>query len=191
VPGLQELDCERADVVHAALLGEVVQYALDVFAHPQRGVRLIALALRQPPREATGKVLGRCGHGCAGRVIEGRQPAVADGVLGVDLVEPRDGPAVDVGVPGAAGEGFVPECPDYLVGDLRATDSPVYDRLDVLTLDRGGRLTVAELKPDRAPSAVTMQALNYAAMVSRFNFDKVVSISANFPARLAWPRTTP
>src|SRR5262245_16109041 len=46
-----------------------------------------------------------------------------------------------------------------------------WERLDVLALDRTGRLVVAELKRDRAPDAVVVQALNYAAMVSRFNLD--------------------
>jgi RecB family endonuclease NucS len=39
----------------------------------------------------------------------------------------------------------------------------VADRLDVLGLDRGGRLVVVELQRDRAPDTVTMQAINYAA----------------------------
>lgn len=46
-----------------------------------------------------------------------------------------------------------------------------WERLDVLALDPTGRLVVAELKRDRAPDAVMVQALNYAAMVSRFNLD--------------------
>jgi hypothetical protein len=54
---------------------------------------------------------------------------------------------------------------------LAGTGQPTYDRLDVLALDRSGRLVVAELKRDRAPDTVSMQALNYAAMVSRFSLD--------------------
>jgi hypothetical protein len=42
------------------------------------------------------------------------------------------------------------------------------DRLDVLGLDRSGRLVVAELKRDAAPDTVEMQAIKYAAMASRF-----------------------
>jgi hypothetical protein len=38
------------------------------------------------------------------------------------------------------------------------------DRLDVLGLDRTGRLVVIELKRDQAPDTITMQAINYAAM---------------------------
>ena len=45
------------------------------------------------------------------------------------------------------------------------------DRLDVLAVDRTGRLIVGELKRDKAPGTVTMQAINYAAMVSRFSLD--------------------
>jgi RecB family endonuclease NucS len=42
------------------------------------------------------------------------------------------------------------------------------DRLDVLALADDGRLVVAELKRDRAPETVEMQAIKYAAMASRF-----------------------
>jgi hypothetical protein len=55
---------------------------------------------------------------------------------------------------------------------------PTYERLDVLGLDQAGRLVVAELKRDRAPDSVTMQALNYAAMVSRFSLDTLAEAFA-------------
>lgn len=48
------------------------------------------------------------------------------------------------------------------------------DRLDVLGLDSDGRLVVAELKRDRAPDTVEMQAIKYAAFVSRFTEDALV-----------------
>lgn len=48
------------------------------------------------------------------------------------------------------------------------------DRLDVLGLDRSGRLVLAELKRDMAPDSVTAQSLTYAALVSRFSPDVVV-----------------
>ena len=44
---------------------------------------------------------------------------------------------------------------------------PVADRLDVLALDADGSLLVVELKRGTAPHTVHMQAINYAAMVSR------------------------
>ncbi|MFE9658391.1 endonuclease NucS domain-containing protein [Micromonospora sp. NPDC006431] len=52
------------------------------------------------------------------------------------------------------------------------------DRLDVLGLDRTGRLVVVELKRDRAPDTVTMQAINYAAMVRRFSLDDLADVHA-------------
>jgi len=52
------------------------------------------------------------------------------------------------------------------------------DRLDVLGLDRTGRLVVVELKRDRAPDPITMQAINYAAMVSRFSLDILADVHA-------------
>lgn len=42
------------------------------------------------------------------------------------------------------------------------------DRLDVLGIDTEGQLVLAELKRDRAPDTVQLQAIKYAAMVSRF-----------------------
>ncbi|MDP8970641.1 MAG: MGMT family protein [Actinomycetota bacterium] len=51
-----------------------------------------------------------------------------------------------------------------------------WERLDVLALDRAGRLVLAELKRGRAPDAVMVQALNYAAMASRFNLDELVEV---------------
>jgi hypothetical protein len=52
------------------------------------------------------------------------------------------------------------------------------DRLDILALDRTGRLVVAELKRHRAPNSVLVQALNYAAMASRFTVDDLVAAHA-------------
>jgi alkylated DNA nucleotide flippase Atl1 len=45
------------------------------------------------------------------------------------------------------------------------------DRLDILGLDPSGTLVVAELKRDDAGGSVELQALRYAAMVSRFDED--------------------
>src|SRR5256885_997632 len=57
---------------------------------------------------------------------------------------------------------------------ITGAGQPTWERLDVLAIDRTGRLIVAELKRDLAPDAVVVQALNYAAMVSRFNLDLLV-----------------
>jgi len=57
------------------------------------------------------------------------------------------------------------------------------NRLDVLGLDAKGRLLVAELKRDRAPDSVHLQALTYAAMVSRFTEEDVVSTYRRFRLR--------
>jgi hypothetical protein len=62
--------------------------------------------------------------------------------------------------------------------------------LDVLGLDRSGRLVVAELKRDRAPDTVEMQAIKYAAMASRFTPDVVASQYAAF-LHAAAPRCLP
>jgi hypothetical protein len=54
---------------------------------------------------------------------------------------------------------------------LTPAGDATWERLDVLGLTRTGRLVMAELKRGRAPDAVMVQALNYAAMVSRFSLD--------------------
>lgn len=57
------------------------------------------------------------------------------------------------------------------------------ERLDVLGLDGDGRLVVAELKRDRAPETVNMQAIKYAAMTSRFTEETLVEHYVQFRAR--------
>lgn len=57
------------------------------------------------------------------------------------------------------------------------------DRLDVLGVGSDGRLVVAELKRDRAPDTVEMQAIKYAAMASRFTEDVLVEHYARFVAQ--------
>lgn len=54
------------------------------------------------------------------------------------------------------------------------------DRLDVLGLDADGRLVLAELKRDKAPDTVEMQAIKYAAMASRFTEPDLVTYHARF-----------
>lgn len=61
---------------------------------------------------------------------------------------------------------------------VTGTGDATWERLDVLALDRTGRLVLAELKRDRAPNSVMTQALNYAAMVSRFNLDELAEAYA-------------
>jgi hypothetical protein len=63
-----------------------------------------------------------------------------------------------------------------------STGSQERDRLDVLGLDRTGRLVVAELKRGVAPEAVEMQALKYAAMASRFTVETLATEHAKHVA---------
>jgi alkylated DNA nucleotide flippase Atl1 len=53
-------------------------------------------------------------------------------------------------------------------------------RLDILGLDRSGRLVVVELKRDDAPGDVHLQAITYAALVSRFTIDTLAEVLAAF-----------
>lgn len=61
--------------------------------------------------------------------------------------------------------------------------APVADRLDILALDPDGRLVVAELKRDVAPQTIHMQAVNYAAMVSRLTPSDVAELYAKWRIR--------
>jgi hypothetical protein len=53
----------------------------------------------------------------------------------------------------------------------------------VLALDREGRLVVVELKRDKAPDTVEMQALKYTALVSRFTRDDLDRVHARYLSR--------
>lgn len=57
------------------------------------------------------------------------------------------------------------------------------DRLDVLAMDREGRPVVIELKRGAAPRLTDLQAVGYAAMVSRFSVDDLVKAHGSFLAR--------
>ena len=57
-----------------------------------------------------------------------------------------------------------------------ATGGPVGDRLDILAVGSDGRLIVVELKREPAPHTVHMQAINYAAMVSRLSMHDIADL---------------
>jgi hypothetical protein len=63
------------------------------------------------------------------------------------------------------------------------------DRLDLLGLDRNGRLVVAELKRGVAPDTVEMQALKYAAMASRFTPETLAAQHEKYLSRRGKPTT--
>jgi hypothetical protein len=68
-----------------------------------------------------------------------------------------------------------------------AAGAPERDRLDILGLDRDGRLVVAELKRGIAPDTVEMQALKYAALASRFTPETLATEHAKYLTRQAQP----
>lgn len=57
---------------------------------------------------------------------------------------------------------------------------PARDRLDILGLDATGRLVVVELKRGTADRDVHLQAITYAALVSRFDLDTLAQAHRNF-----------
>ncbi|TKJ28388.1 hypothetical protein A6V29_02660 [Blastococcus sp. CCUG 61487] len=64
------------------------------------------------------------------------------------------------------------------------------DRLDVLGLDAAGRLVVAELKRDDSGGDVHLQAITYAALVSRFTLETLAEAHAQYRTRRGDPMTT-
>lgn len=50
------------------------------------------------------------------------------------------------------------------------------DRLDILAIDRNGKLVIIELKRDMAPSAVELQAIKYAAFCSNHTIEDIIEI---------------
>ena len=64
------------------------------------------------------------------------------------------------------------------------------DRLDVLALDGEGHLIVVELKRDKAPDTVEMQALKYAALVSRFTRDDLDRVHARYRTQTSGQEVT-
>lgn len=63
-----------------------------------------------------------------------------------------------------------------------AAGEPVANRLDILGIDKDGRLVVVELKRGLAEGTVHMQAINYAAMVSRLSLDDVADLYVAYRA---------
>jgi alkylated DNA nucleotide flippase Atl1 len=53
-------------------------------------------------------------------------------------------------------------------------------RLDILCLDRSGQLVVVELKRDDAPGDVHLQAITYAALVSRFDLNTLAQALSQY-----------
>ncbi|WP_194890918.1 hypothetical protein [Catenulispora pinisilvae] len=71
-----------------------------------------------------------------------------------------------------------------------ATGQAVADRLDLLAVTPDGKLIVAELKRDTAPHTVHMQAINYAAMVSRLTPADIAELYAATETKAGRPTDT-
>lgn len=64
-----------------------------------------------------------------------------------------------------------------------ADGAPAHDRLDILAIDGTGRLVVVELKRGMATRDVHLQAITYAALVSRFTLDTLAHAHRDFLRR--------
>ncbi|MGW1749249.1 DNA-binding protein [Streptomyces sp. NPDC002092] len=117
-------------------------------------------------------------------VIGGAQPVEARevGLPDLGLRERADLQQWIIGDPSLIEPGLLILTEEY---DKWATSSGdrVRDRLDLLALDSEGHLVVIELKRDGAPDDVHLQAVTYAAMVSRFTEDDLARIHAEFLRR--------
>lgn len=76
---------------------------------------------------------------------------------------------------------------DLLVVAEEFGDFDVNRRIDLLCIDRTGRLVVIELKRTEGGGHVELQALRYAAMVSAMTFDQLVDTYRRHLTRLASP----
>jgi len=83
----------------------------------------------------------------------------------------RSGPFGGVGIdhPEILGHGVL--IITFEFDQWRSASGAQKNRLDILGLGQDGRLVVAELKRDKAPDTVDMQAIKCAAMASRFTED--------------------
>jgi hypothetical protein len=66
---------------------------------------------------------------------------------------------------------------------ITSTGEPDRDRLDILGLDKGGRLVVGELKRGVAPESTLGQGLRYSALTSRFTLEQLAEHHARYLER--------
>lgn len=82
---------------------------------------------------------------------------------------------------------WIDDDPEIIESNLLiiAKEFPISDssRLDLLAIDRTGKLVVIELKTDQAGKAMDYQASRYASYVSRFDFDRIVEIYREYSSK--------
>ena len=83
-------------------------------------------------------------------------------------------------------EEWIADNPNILGEDL-LTITTEYDsfdksskRLDILALDKKGKLVVIELKRDKADTFIDLQAIHYASYCSTLTYDDIVDIRARY-----------
>jgi hypothetical protein len=81
---------------------------------------------------------------------------------------------------------WIAEYPEIL-GEELLTITTEYDkfdktnnRLDILAIDKNGKLVIVELKRDKADRFVDLQAIHYAAYCSTLNLEQIVQIGSNY-----------
>jgi alkylated DNA nucleotide flippase Atl1 len=85
--------------------------------------------------------------------------------------------------PGVLGDDVLIITAEYGSWAANVDGAPAHDRLDVLALDGSGRLVVVELKRGVATRDVHLQAITYAALVSRFTLDTLARAHRDFLRR--------
>ena len=94
----------------------------------------------------------------------------------IDLVDPTS--AVEAGLFEKDVEDWIERRPEILGDDLLIIGRQIdaddgKDRIDLLAIDKQGSLVVVELKRDLVGDDANLQALRYAAVVSRWTYDQV------------------
>lgn len=82
--------------------------------------------------------------------------------------------------PTILGEDVMVVTSEYANWAAETGGAPAYDRLDVLGMDSLGRLIVVELKRSVATRDIHLQAITYAALVSRFTVETLAQAHAAF-----------
>jgi hypothetical protein len=101
-------------------------------------------------------------------------PASPESFVGLSLTERNDLQEWVLARPSLLGEDLLVVTSEFNQFDRTA------ERLDVLMLDRAGKLVVVELKRSAVGTAAELQALRYAAYCSTLSFDDLVEMYAAF-----------
>lgn len=111
------------------------------------------------------------------------KPAERTSLTAENLEERRHLQEWIVASPEVLGDDVRVVCIEYDRWEADIDGKPARHRLDILAIDGVGRLIVAELKRGDAGHSIHLQAVTYAAMVSRFDMETLAQAHATFLSR--------